>query len=88
MAAGVPEKEKNVVNLLLETSEKNEEWFNAHLDELREKYENMFLAIKDQKVVAVSMKIEDLLNDLKVKNEDLDLVFITSILPKGIAFIL
>jgi len=76
------------VKLLLETFERNEEWFSAHYEELQKKYEDMFLAIKDQKDIVASEKIEDLLNELKAKGEDIDLIFITSFPPKGVASIL
>lgn len=73
---------------LLEAFEKNEEWFNEHYEEFQETYTDMVLAIKDKKVISVSAKIEDLLEDLKAKDEDISSVYIGSIPAKGIAFIL
>lgn len=73
---------------LLETFEKNWSWFSEHYDQLEKKYASKVLAIKNQKVAAVSEKIEDLLEDLKAKSEDISSIYIGSIPPKGIAFIL
>lgn len=81
----LPEKD---VKTLLETFEKNWNWFSDHYDQLEKKYADKVLAIKDQKVIAVSGKIEDLLAELEAKKEDISSVYIGTIPPKGIAFIL
>lgn len=79
--------EEELVKLLLEFEE-NEEWFSGHYKDLQKKYADMMLAIKDKKVISASPEIEELFNDLKSKNVDIDSVYITTIPPKGIAFIL
>lgn len=76
------------VKILLETFEKNWKWFSDHYDQLEKKYPDKVVAIKDQKVIAVSAKVEDLLDELKAKKEDIGSVYMGSIPPKGIAFIL
>lgn len=74
--------------LVLETFEENWNWFTDHYGELEKKYANKVVAIKNRKVIAVSEKIEDLLEQLKIKNEDISSVYMGSIPPKGMAFIL
>lgn len=76
------------VKRLLEKFEESERWFREHYDELAEKYENMLLAIKDKQVISASAEIEGLLEDLKAKKQDIASVYITSIPPKGVAFII
>jgi len=76
------------VKSLLETFERSEEWFSANYEKLREKYEDKFLAIKDEKDIAANERIEALLKELKAKGEDIDRIFITSFPPKGVASIL
>lgn len=73
---------------LFQEFEKSEEWFSEHYKDLEEKYADMMLAIKDKEVVSASPEIEELFNDLKSKNVGIDSVYITTIPPKGIAFIL
>ena len=74
--------------LLFEIHEKNEEWFSAHYKELEQKYGSKFFAIKDQGVFAAEDEIEKLLDVLREKGIDINLVFISSIPPKGVAAIL
>lgn len=80
--------EEEEFKLLLETFEKNWSWFSDHCEQLEKTYANKVLAIKDQKVIAVNAKVEGLLDQLKKKNVDVSTVYVGSIPPKGIAFIL
>jgi len=73
---------------LFEMHEKNEEWFSHHFEELKGKYEDKFIAIKQQDVLAADSKIDRLLLQLEKSGIDIDEVFITSLPPKGIAAIL
>lgn len=79
--------EEEIAELLLEFEE-NELWFSEHYEELREKYANMILAIKDKKIVSASLEIEELFRNISSKNVDADSVYIATIPPEGIAFIL
>jgi thymidylate kinase len=74
--------------LLLENFEKEESHFDAHYEEFLKKYEDMVLAIKDQKVIDADKDLEKLLERLEKKGIDIRRVYLTSIPKKGIAFIL
>ena len=72
----------------METFENNLDWFNDNYNNLEKQYANKVLAIKNQKVIAVYTRLEDLLAYLKKKNEDVSSVYVGSIPAKGMAFIL
>lgn len=76
------------IELLFEIHEKNEEWFNDHFAELKQKYGSKYFAIKDQNVLTTEDEIEKLLDFLEKNRIDINQVFITSIPPKGVASIL
>lgn len=84
---GMEKMEENI-ELLFEIHEKNEEWFSANLEELEQEYGSKFLAIKDQKVLAAEEEMERLLDILEKRGVDVNLVFVASIPPKGVASIL
>lgn len=73
---------------LFQDFEESEKWFSEHYDELRENYADMMLAIKDKKIISTSSQMEELFKDLNSKNVDINSVYIASIPPQGIAFIL
>jgi len=87
--ANVRATEKEAAELLLKFEE-SEKWFSEHYEELRESYANKMLAIniEDKKIVSASSEIEELFRDLNSKNVDVNSVYIATIPPKGIAFIL
>lgn len=80
--------EEEKIKSILERFDENEKWFSDHYEELQEKYENMILAINEKRVILADTKVENLLENLKAKKEDFSSVYIASIPPKGIAFIL
>lgn len=80
--------EEKKIKSVLERFDENEKWFSDHYEELQEKYENMILAINEKRVILADTKVENLLENLKAKKEDISSVYIASIPPKGIAFIL
>ncbi|RLI24140.1 hypothetical protein DRO58_07775 [Candidatus Bathyarchaeota archaeon] len=73
---------------LIRVFEENEEWFSEHLDELREKYEGLFVAVKDRKVIAVSRSLDELISKLENMGEDPDRIYIAPVPAKDAAFIL
>lgn len=72
----------------LEMFEESQNWFSDHYEELEKKYQDMLLAIMNKKIISAYADLDDLFEDLKTKNVDVSSVFIASIPPKGIAFIL
>lgn len=48
-------------------SEKNEKWIIVHYDELKKEYQNKWIAVKGQKVIAWGTNYSSLLADLKKK---------------------
>lgn len=79
--------DERYIQKLIETSKKNQVWFDSHYEEFRKKYEDMFLAIKDKKDIAAAEKLEDLINELEARGEDIGLILITSFSSKGVASI-
>lgn len=71
-----------------ELFEDNLDWFTEHYDELEKNYGNKVLAIKNRKVIAVSTTLEKLLDELRSRKEDISSIYVGSIPPKGMAFIL
>ena len=80
-------EDKKVVEALDEMEEQRK-WVNEHYDELREKYEGKVFAVKDKKVIITSGSITELLEEAKKIGEDPTLLFVDSIPPKGVSFIL
>lgn len=80
--------EEEEIKRTLEMFEESQNWFNDHYAELEKEYGDMLVAIKDKEVLSVATTVEDLLEDLKMKNEAIGSVYIGSIPPKGTAFIL
>lgn len=81
---------ENITSLqeMFEKFEENESWFSTHFEEFEEKYRDVFVAVKDQKIIAIDKKLENLLEQLETRGEDISSVFITAIPPKGVASIL
>ncbi len=62
--------------MLLNEMDANLAWFKQHLIELKEKFNNMFIAIKDDKVISSNKDLRVLINELKSKNENPATMFI------------
>jgi hypothetical protein len=68
--------EKEAIEKLNET-ERDYKWFIKNEKELRRKYQNKFVAILNEEVIASSDKVEDLVRELKKKKlEDVIIEFI------------
>lgn len=63
-------------------SEENLKWFQSNSDEIRDKFENKVVAIKNKKIVASADNNKELLSSLG-KNIDSSEVLIGVISPKG-----
>jgi ABC-type phosphate/phosphonate transport system ATPase subunit len=68
--------------------ENNVQWFNLHYTSIREKYENKFIAIKDNRIIADADKVETLIKNIEKQGEDPGLTLIEFIPEKGTVLIL
>lgn len=80
--------EKSQILKILEKSEEDNEWFSGKYIELQRKYEGKIVAVKEKKVICAADTVEELLEKLKEKGEDVGYLLIESIPPKNISFIL
>lgn len=67
---------------LLEEMNSDLVWYKDNLEELKKSYDNMFIAIKNGRVVAAEQDVSKLLKDLKrekVKPEQVLVQFVSSI---------
>lgn len=68
--------EKKIVEKLNET-ERDYKWLIKNKKELRKQFKNKFVAILNERVVASSLNVEELIKELKEKNlEDVIIEFI------------
>jgi len=56
--------------------EREQSWFEQNLDLIKKEYDNKFIAIKDNQVIAVGTLMEDIIKTLKAKNIDPSETFI------------
>ena len=68
--------------------ETNVKWFNLHYTEIRERYENKFIAIKDDHIIAEDDNVENLIENIEKQGEDPGLTLIEFIPEKGTVLIL
>lgn len=68
--------------------EGNVRFFNSHYTDITEKYENKFIGIKDDHIIAEDENIENLIKKIETQGEDPGLVFIKFIPKKGTVLIL
>jgi len=68
---------------LLDSSEKDLEWFQQNSLELRKRFANRIVAIKHKEIVADARNISELLGILKEKGIDETEVLIDFIIPKN-----
>lgn len=73
------------VEMLLKANE-NSKFVDENFEQLSRKYPGKVIAVKNNKVVAVAKDTDTLMK--KISQKDLSSVFITSIPPRGVAFIL
>jgi len=68
--------------------ERDSKWLSEHFEEYKQIYEGKIIAVKDQKILSAAANIQELSNKIEEMGEDPRWVYITSIPPKGIVFIL
>lgn len=61
---------------MLEVSDSNLEWFKNHLDYLKEKFDQNYVAIEDSEVIAFDKSMDHLIQKLKQLNKDPSKLFI------------
>lgn len=61
--------EQNEATLLIR-ARKDLEWVKSHSKDLREDYNNRFIAVKDTEILASGQTMEDLLEELDKKSVD------------------
>jgi len=73
---------------ILKRSGKDSEWFSKNYETLRSKFEGKILAIKNNDVVSEADTVEELLDKLEEKKENVGFLLIETIPPKNLSFIL
>ncbi len=68
---------------LLNSAEKDLEWFQENSEKIRDEFARKIIAIKDKKVIASAEDINELLQILKAKKVDSSEVLTEAIVPKG-----
>jgi len=71
----------------LVTFEEADIWLHKQLEQevFQTAYQNKFVGIKENKVVASAKTVEGLVEELKSKNLDPNKVFVEFVYPKGVA---
>jgi len=74
---------------VMETFQKDIEWFYDNLDLLRAKsFTNKFVAIKDKNVISSGSKIDDVVIDVENKGQDPSFLVIEFVYPEGAVLLL
>ena len=64
------------------------DWLDSNYEEIRRKYQNKFIAIKDDKIIAYSDNLDILINKLISMKEDPSKILIEFIPSKDVEYIL
>jgi hypothetical protein len=67
--------EQQIVRMLV-LGENDLNWYNSNLDNLKNKYNNKFIAFKNQEVLDSDSKLDNLMTKLKDKKIDTSSIFI------------
>jgi leucyl-tRNA synthetase len=73
---------------LLKSGVRSAEWVEKRFDELAKKFEGMLIAVEDEKIVASSDNVRDLIAQIEKEGKDPARVYVTSFPPKDFIFIL
>jgi Ni2+-binding GTPase involved in maturation of urease and hydrogenase len=73
---------------LLKIFEADNEWTSKNYEKLRKKYEGKIFAVKNKKIIHEAETIEDFIDGLEKKRENVALLLIETIPPKNVSFIL
>lgn len=67
---------------------RDSKWLCENYDKYKEIYEGKLIAVKDEKILSVGDDMQELSNKIEEKGEDPRWIYVTSIPPKDIVFIL
>ncbi len=73
---------------LMEQLERDNEWFKSEFDELQEKYQKKFVAIKNEKILESRSNFQELIENLERKKENPAVILIKFIHEKGTSVII
>lgn len=73
---------------ILKRAEKDSRWLSENYEEIQSKYGGKILAIKDNQVVCEGDTMDEVLNKLGEKGENIGFLLIENIPPKDVSFIL
>ncbi len=73
---------------LLKAIERDSKWFSVNYDRYKKIFEGKVIAVKDEGILGVGDDMQELLNKIEERGEDPRWVYVTSIPPKDIVFIL
>jgi len=73
---------------LLRTNEEDSKWISEKYDELRMKYEGKVFAVRNKNVIEHAESIEELLDKLEKKNENVASLLIETIPRRDLSLIL
>lgn len=68
--------------------EKDNNWFNSRFNDLQDKYQKTFVAIKNEKVIESKENFQELIKTLEQKKENPAIILIKFIHEKGISVII
>lgn len=67
---------------------KNSEWIASRYEEIREVYAGKFIAVKDLSVIENDENVNDLLNRLYARDENIDCIAVEFVPPRNLMIIL
>ena len=73
---------------ILEEAEINSKWVTEKYDELKRMYEGMVFAVKDKKVIHATETMEELLDEMEKRDENMAFLLIESVPSSDLSFIL
>jgi len=68
--------------------ERDSKWLYENYDKYREVYEDKLIAVKNEKILSVGDDMEELSKKIEEMGEDPRWIYVTSIPPKDLVFIL
>lgn len=72
----------------LQAIERDSKWFSENYDKYKEIFVGKIIAVKSEKILSVGDDMRELGNKIEEKGEDPRWVYVTSIPPKDVVFIL